>query len=180
MRNVRRNVLLPCVLVAAIALLASAAYAQDTPAPDEGGGRAVGGKVDSPGDTPPKPAGETGPGAEGEGTDEGQGDQPPGGGGGSWGGMTPLLLIAPILLIFLWSGRSRKKQETKRKQMLSELRKGDKVTSIGGIVGTVIEVREDELVIKVDETNNTRMRFARWAIRGVGEEAKKNGPDQRK
>ena len=179
MRNVRRNVLLSCVLVAAIALLASAAYAQDAPAPD-GGGRAVGGKVDAPGDTPPKPAGDAETGAEGEGAGEGEGEQPPAGKGSGWGGMTPLLLLAPILLIFLWSGRGRKKQEAKRKQMLSELKKGDKVTSIGGIVGTVIEVREDELVIKVDESSNTRMRFARWAIRGIGEEAKKDEQDQRR
>ena len=178
MRNVRRNVLLPCVLVAAIALLTSAAYAEDAPVPD-GGGRAVGGKVDAPGDQPPKPAGDAGTGAKDEGTGEGEGEQKPGGQGGGLGGMTPLLLLAPILLIFLWSGRSRRKQETKRKQMLSELKKGDKVTSIGGIVGTVIEVREDELVIKVDETSNIRLRFARWAIRGVGEEAKKDEKDQR-
>jgi len=179
MTNVRRTVLLPCVLLAAIALLASAVYAEDPPAPD-GGGKAVGGKVDAPGEAPPTPTGETGTGAEGEGESEGEGEEKPKGGGGGFGGMTPLLLLAPILLIFLWSGRSRKKQEAKRKQMLSELKKGDKVTSIGGIVGTVIEVREDELVIKVDETNNTRMRFARWAVRGVGEEAKKDEQDQRK
>ena len=177
MRNVRRNVLLPFVLVAAVALLASAVYAQETPTPD-GGGRAVGGKVDAPGDTPPKPAGETGTDAKDDGTGTEQGDAPPPKSG--WGNMFPLLLIAPILLIFLWSGRGRKKQEAKRKQMLSELKKGDKVTSIGGIVGSVIEVREDELVIKVDETGNTRLRFARWAIRGVGEEGKKDEKDQRR
>jgi len=36
-----------------------------------------------------------------------------------------------------------------------------------------VEVREDEVVVKVDETNNVRMRFARWAVRGVGDEAKR-------
>jgi len=56
--------------------------------------------------------------------------------------------------------------------MLAALKKGDKVTSIGGIVGTIMDVREDEVVVKVDEGNNIRMRFARWAIRGIGEKGK--------
>ena len=57
--------------------------------------------------------------------------------------------------------------------MLAALKKGDKVTSIGGIVGTIMDVREDEVVVKVDENNNVRMRFARWAVRGTGDDAKK-------
>jgi preprotein translocase subunit YajC len=90
-----------------------------------------------------------------------------------FGSMTMwIVLIGGFILLYWWSNRSRRKQEAKRKEMLSSLKKGDKVTSIGGIIGTVIEVREDEVTVKVDETNNVRMRFARWAIRGVGEEAK--------
>lgn len=93
--------------------------------------------------------------------------------------LLPVMLGALLLLLF-WSSRSRKKQEAKRQQMLAALKKGDKVTSIGGIVGTIIEVRDDEVVVKVDETNNVRMRFARWAIRGTGEEAKTQGPEDKK
>ncbi len=81
-------------------------------------------------------------------------------------------LIAVLFLMMWWSSRSRRKQEAKHKEMLANLKKGDKVTSIGGIRGTVIETRDDEVLVKVDETNNIRMRFARWAIRNVGEEAR--------
>ena len=63
--------------------------------------------------------------------------------------------------------------------MLNELKKGDKITTIGGIVGTVIEVRDDEVTVKVDETNNIRMKFARWAIRGVGATAKSEKGDEK-
>ena len=87
------------------------------------------------------------------------------------------VMIGGFILLYLWMGRSRRKQETKRKEMLASLKKGDKVTSIGGIVGTVIEVREDDVTVKVDETNNVRMKFARWAIRGVGDEAKTKTPE---
>ncbi len=84
-----------------------------------------------------------------------------------------IFLGGAIVLMYVWMGRSRKKQEAKRKEMLSQLSKGDKVLTIGGIAGTVIETKGDEVVIKVDETSNVRMRFARWAIRGVGADAAK-------
>lgn len=84
-----------------------------------------------------------------------------------------IFLGGAIVLMYVWMGRSRKKQEAKRKEMLSQLSKGDKVLTIGGIAGTVIETKGDEVVVKVDETSNVRMRFARWAIRGVGADAAK-------
>ena len=92
----------------------------------------------------------------------------------------PFIVLGLLLLLFIWSNKSKKKQENKHKQMLASLKKGDKVTSVGGIVGTIIEVRDDEIIMKVDETNNVRMRFARWAIRGVGEEVKKQAPEENK
>ena len=92
----------------------------------------------------------------------------------------PAILFGAVILMFVFSGRNRKKEEKKRKEMLTNLKKGDKVTMIGGELGTVIEVRDDEVTVKVDETNNVRMRFARWAIRGVGEEGRAEGTDQKK
>jgi len=91
-----------------------------------------------------------------------------------------LILLAGFVLMFWLSGRKRRKQEATRKEMLASMKKGDKVVSIGGIIGSVIEVRDDEITVKVDETNNVRMKFARWAIRGVGEEAKTQGPEDKK
>ncbi len=100
---------------------------------------------------------------------------------GLWEGNTMLfVMLGGVFLLYIFMGRSKRKQATKRKAMLSSLKKGAKVTTIGGIVGTVVEVRDDEVVVKVDETNNSRLRLARWAIRGVGEEAKTEGPDQKK
>ncbi|HOD80065.1 MAG: preprotein translocase subunit YajC [Planctomycetes bacterium ADurb.Bin126] len=89
------------------------------------------------------------------------------------------IMLGVMVLLYIWMGRNRRKQEAKRKEMLSTLKKGDKITSIGGIIGTVIESRETEVVVKVDESNNVRLRFARWAIRGVGEEAKAEKPEDR-
>lgn len=109
-----------------------------------------------------------------------QPDQPPPP-KGPFGGYGMLLMMGGVfVLMYLFMGRSRRKKESKRREMLGNLQKGDKITTIGGAIGSVIEVREDEVTVKVDETSNTRMKFARWAIRGVGAEAKKEGPEERR
>lgn len=90
-----------------------------------------------------------------------------------------IVMIGGIVLLYIFMGRSKRKQAAKRKEMLGNLAKGNKITTIGGIIGTVIEIRPDEVTIKVDETNNGRMHIARWAIRGVGEQAKTENPDQK-
>jgi len=93
-----------------------------------------------------------------------------GGGSGGGGGFDPifLVLIGGVILMWILMGRGRRKEEARKKQMLASLKKGDKIQTIGGIIGTVIEVRPDEVTVKVDETNNVRMRFSRGAIHVVG------------
>jgi preprotein translocase subunit YajC len=92
----------------------------------------------------------------------------------------PLVLLGAFALMYIFMGRNRKKQEQKQKDMLNSLKKGDRVVTIGGVLGTIIEAKPEEVVVKVDETNNVRMHFARWAIRGVGEEAKTENPEDKK
>ncbi|HUT02196.1 MAG TPA: preprotein translocase subunit YajC [Phycisphaerae bacterium] len=104
---------------------------------------------------------------------------PAGKGDGAFGGMWfYVVLLGGFVLLYFWMGRGRRKQEAKRKEMLTTLKKGDKVVTIGGIMGTVIETRPEEVTVKVDETNNVRMKFARWSIRGVGEAGKKEADDK--
>ncbi|MCK4601590.1 MAG: preprotein translocase subunit YajC [Phycisphaerae bacterium] len=159
--------------LAALVLNTSSLLAQPAPQPtdDEAAGRELGQNGADEGAA--------------EATKEGQEDKtdekkPPGQPGGEWFSKYGLfMIIGAFILFYIWMGRGRRKQQAKRKEMLASLKKGDKVTSIGGVVGTAIEVRENEVIVKVDETSNVRMRFARWAIRGVGEEAKIENPDQR-
>lgn len=124
-----------------------------------------------------------GGGGGGSGTQPGQDKAPPETKkepGGLFGGNMLFIMIGVFILMYFLMSRGKRKQEKKRKSMLSELKKGDKITTIGGIVGTVIEVKEDEVTVKVDETNNIRMRFARWSIRGVGAGAKTENGDEKK
>ncbi len=79
--------------------------------------------------------------------------------------MLPLMLVFVVLMIFtMGSGRKEKKRKA---AMLVSLQKNAKVQTAGGIMGTVVEVRDDEVVVKVDESSNTRMRFAKSAISTV-------------
>lgn len=90
------------------------------------------------------------------------------------GGIVGLLLnLGPIILIFallyFFMFRGQRKEEKKRKAMLSELKKGDRIMTIGGLKGSVVEIREqdDEVVIKIDESSNVKARFVRSAIQKV-------------
>ncbi len=80
----------------------------------------------------------------------------------------PIVPIA-VMLLLLWVFmlRGRRKEDQKRQQMISALKRGDRVQTIGGILGTVVEARETEVVVKVDENANTKIRFARSAIHRV-------------
>ena len=51
--------------------------------------------------------------------------------------------------------------------MVQALAKNDRVQTIGGILGTVIEVGDDSVTLKVDEANNTKMKVAPAAIARV-------------
>ena len=80
----------------------------------------------------------------------------------------PIILIVAVFYMFLY--KSKKKTESKRTDMLSQLKRGDRVQTIGGILGSVVEVRDNEVVVKVDESTNTKMRFTRSAIHRVIED----------
>lgn len=81
------------------------------------------------------------------------------------GPMIPILLM--IVVFLWWTSRSRSKERQKFEDMLNSLKRNDKIQTIGGILGTVVETRGNEVVVKVDETSNVKMRFNRSAIKEV-------------
>lgn len=77
------------------------------------------------------------------------------------------LMMAMIVFLFL-TMRSQKKREKRERQELNDrMKKGDRVLTVGGAIGTVMTVKEDEVVVKVDETTNTKMTFIKSAIQKV-------------
>lgn len=82
----------------------------------------------------------------------------------------PLILIVGIFMFIMMGGQRREKK--KHAKMLAALAKGDRVVTVGGMIGTVIEVRDHELVVKVDENSNTRVKFTREAVKTVLQDQK--------
>jgi preprotein translocase subunit YajC len=85
----------------------------------------------------------------------------------------PIWLMVIVLLVFyFFIIRSKRTQDRQRELMLKQLKRGDRIQTIGGILGTVVEARENEVLVKVDESSNAKIRFARSAIHRVLEEEK--------
>jgi len=74
------------------------------------------------------------------------------------------LMIAVFYIIML---RPQQRERKKLQEMLNNIKRNDRVETIGGILGTVVDVREREVVLKVDENSNVKMRFNRGAIKAV-------------
>lgn len=103
-------------------------------------------------------------------------------GGGNWIGLIISFgLIAVVFYFFMY--RPQKKQDKQNNQMRSSLAVGDEVTTIGGIVGRVVSVKEDTFVLETTK-DRTKIRFLRSALRSIdvkadgGEETKKENIDQ--
>ncbi|MCZ6834450.1 MAG: preprotein translocase subunit YajC [Planctomycetota bacterium] len=108
-------------------------------------------------------------------TDTGGMTAQPGGTGGTGGtqGQAPpsnnfffiMVLAVGAILIFSMMGQRRDKK--KRNALLNAVKKHDRVQTIGGIVGSVVEIKPETVVLKVDESTNTRITFARSSVQQV-------------
>ena len=67
-----------------------------------------------------------------------------------------------ILIFYVFLIMPRKKEEKRHKNLLDELKKGDKVVSIGGINGVIARIKDETVVLKVSE--NTEVEFLKKAI----------------
>jgi preprotein translocase subunit YajC len=83
-------------------------------------------------------------------------------------GSSPFLQFLPLILIFVVMYfvlmRGPRKQQQQHKQMVQTLKKNDRVRTIGGIFGTIVDVKDDEVTLKIDESNNTKIRVSMSAI----------------
>lgn len=78
--------------------------------------------------------------------------------------MFPLLMGGVVLLMFFTMWSSSRKEKKKREELNSALGKGDTVQTIGGIIGEVVEMGDNDLVLKVVDG---RIRFAKSAVQGI-------------
>lgn len=86
------------------------------------------------------------------------------------GGLGGLITILPILAIFVVlivvQSRSQKKKDQEVTNMRNNLQVGDEITTIGGIIGKIVSIKEETCVI-VTSRDNTKIRILKSAISHV-------------
>ena len=92
---------------------------------------------------------------------------------------TILMLVIMLGVFYFLLIRPENKRKKEAENMRSSIKTGDKITTIGGIIGNVVSVKEDRIVIETS-ADQVRVEFAKWAVSSnesaaerAAEEAKK-------
>ena len=87
--------------------------------------------------------------------------------GGSSGFMSIILMVVLFIGVFYFFGiRPQKKQERQAAEMRNSLMVGDEITTIGGIIGKIVSLKEETMVIETTR-DHTRIRLLKSAVRSV-------------
>jgi preprotein translocase subunit YajC len=81
------------------------------------------------------------------------------------GQIAPIILMFVVLYFIMFRGQ--RKEEKRRKGLIAELKKGDRVMTIGGLMARVVSIDGDEVVLKIDESANVKATFRKSAIQEV-------------
>ena len=87
-----------------------------------------------------------------------------GGGGSPW--ITIIMIVGLVVVFYFFAIRPQRKQEKQDQQMRDSLSVGDEVTTIGGIIGKVISIKDETFVLETTK-DRTKIRFLRGAIRSI-------------
>lgn len=86
---------------------------------------------------------------------------------GQGGWLATLLTFGPLVLVvvlmYFIMIRPQRKQQKKEQQMRNSLRVGDEITTIGGICGRILNIKEDTLVIETG-ADRSKMSIKKWAV----------------
>ena len=82
---------------------------------------------------------------------------------GEGGGSTIIMLVGMVAVFYFLLIRPENKRKKEAEQMRSSVKNGDEVTTIGGIVGKVVNVKEDKFVIETG-ADQVRIELAKWAL----------------
>lgn len=78
-------------------------------------------------------------------------------------GSTIIMLVIMLGIFYFMLIRPENKRKKEAEQMRSSVKTGDKITTIGGIVGTVVNVKDDKIVLETS-ADQVRIELAKWAI----------------
>ena len=81
--------------------------------------------------------------------------------------MSPILIM--VLVMYFLMIRPERKRRKKEKAMLDALKRGDRICTIGGIYGTIMDIKDDTITFETGE-DRVRMQVAKWAISTTGKD----------
>ena len=74
-----------------------------------------------------------------------------------------IMIVLMVAIFYFLLIRPENKRKKAADQMRSALKKGDKIVTIGGIMGTIVHVTEDDITIETSE-DKVRVQFKKWAV----------------
>ena len=83
------------------------------------------------------------------------------------GTSTILMLVVLFVIMYFLMIRPENKRKKKAQEMRDSLKKGDTITTIGGIVGKIVMVKPDTIVIETSD-DRVRMELTKWAVSTTG------------
>ena len=92
------------------------------------------------------------------------------------GGMVPFIVIMGVFIFLMWNGQ--RKERKKKEEMLSSIKVGEEIVTIGGIMGTVDTVKEDHFVIKISD--NARIKVLKNAVSQIVRNEAANAEPEKK
>ena len=79
---------------------------------------------------------------------------------------TVVMLVAMIAVFYFFMYRPQKKQEKESNDMRNNLQVGDEITTIGGIIGKIVSIKDETVLIETSNERN-KIRILRTAVRNV-------------
>ena len=85
--------------------------------------------------------------------------------GGGTGGSVSMILMLLLFFVLMWFFmiRPEKKKQKKVEAMRNALSVGDEIITIGGVMGTIVHITEDDITIETSE-DRVRVQFKKWAV----------------
>ena len=85
--------------------------------------------------------------------------------GGATGSSASMIIILLLFFVLMWFFmiRPEKKKQKKIEAMRNALSVGDEIVTIGGVMGTIVHITEDDITIETSE-DKVRIQFKKWAV----------------
>ena len=91
-------------------------------------------------------------------------------GSAAGGGLSMILMMVVLIAVFyFFMIRPENKRKKKAQEMRDNLAVGDTITTIGGIIGKIVAVRDNTIVIETSD-DRVRMQLTKWAVSSVGKQ----------